>query len=106
MRYDAFGLWQVNFQKELGASKKIDYVMSRQLEQVFFYPNDKEIVWRTILHDESRSTRVLGDYIEVDFHDTMDDNAKYHVQLVEACDARTESGISTAPTQKREFKRN
>ena len=83
----------------------MDYVLPRQIEQVFFYPNDKGIAWRTILHKESRSTRVLGDYMEVDFHDTMDDNAKFHIELAEACTTTLEPGPSTAPRGKRKYNR-
>jgi hypothetical protein len=93
MKYDESGLWQANFQKELGSSKKMDYVFPQQVEQVFFYPNEKGTAWRTILHKESRSTRVTGDVLGVDFHDTMENNAKHHIQLAEDCRTRLQPRV-------------
>lgn len=99
MRYHESGLWQVNFQKELGASKRMDYVFPRQVEQVFFYPNDRGIAWRTVLHKESRSTRVLGDFMEVPFHDSVEHTAKHHISLAEACRSRSQPSMD--PKRKR-----
>ena len=90
MRYHESGLWQVNFQKEIGTSRKMDYVFPRQVEQVFFYPNDKGVAWRTILHKESRSARVVGDYMEESFVGSTKNIARHHVDLAEACMSRSD----------------
>lgn len=105
MRYDESGLWQVNFQKELGASKGMDYILPAQVDQVFFHPNTKGTGWRTILHKESRSSRVHGDYMELEFHDALDQSAKLHIDLAQSCrtDGRTDTreNQNTAPKRKR-----
>jgi hypothetical protein len=95
MRYSESGLWQVNFQRELSVSKRKDYVFPKQVEQVFFHPNEKGIGWRTILHKEARSTRVVGDYTEVDFHDTMDNNIKKHIDLAKGDMITSQVGSSS-----------
>jgi hypothetical protein len=98
MRYAESGLWQVNFQKQLRVSAQMDYVMPRQVEQVFFHPNKKGKAWRTVLQKEARSHRVHGDYDDVDYFDTLQDNPKVHADLVEACRGRSE-GIEGQTSQ-------
>lgn len=39
------------------------------------------IVWRIILHKESKSARVVGDHLKVDFHVTLKNSAKLHMDL-------------------------
>ncbi len=62
----------------------MDYVLARQVSQVFFYPNEKGVTWRTILHKESRSARVVGDYMEESFLGYTKNSMEHHLSLAKA----------------------
>jgi hypothetical protein len=84
IRYDETRLLQANFASELSSSKKMDYVLASQVQQVFFYPNFSGARWRTVLLKEPRSIHVHADYEQAEYNFQVEFNWQHHIDLARA----------------------